>query len=996
VGSDRARISYDPWRGYRSVVAQQGRVTLEADINEQSVLASEALRQETIDIVGPAGTPDNGYLVSVDSGGNLTVGPGTMYVGGWRMTLPETVALNSQPEWLDRPAPVQTANGGNEIVALLVTEQEISATEDQALREVALGGPDTAARTRLMQHLIQVPTQDSTCAAAQKDLSGTLAGMGLTLNQQTLELDYTATLQVNQFAPPTSTDPCCPSAQGGYLGADNQLVRVTVPTFSGGYGNLLWGYNNASYFYRAATITATNPAVLQLSQTPVDADHYPQQGQVIEILQTTAVLGNPNNANFVAAPNGQIIPLTSGFAYDPTSRKITLPASVTIAANPDPSAPATVFVRIWEAQTEFNSGASVALVDSKNSPTGLSITVTMTALPSNPFVALPFWCFAVRPNTPQNVYPQRYLDKPQQPEGPRQWLCELAVYTGANAPEGTTIPVTPDCRIPFLPLTELGTCDCCCLTLDPSQDWQGKLAAAMADTAVTAISVCFEPGTFQATGTVLFSGKTVKMTGAGQGTIILGSNLEVVMEFDNCPSVVLTDISVSAGTSGNTKSNGTQFLQGAVTIRNCLQVDIDRVYLTCSDSDFRSASCLYCYNTPNADGAPSLETNLRVLNSQFTVGNSQAGILLVNAYHARVEGNMVNTPAKPRGIDYKNIASFVDTGARLRKQLISGLTLTSTEAKPTADTKRAQKKQAAKAKTATADSAQTQIDGAQTTIDNKAKAKVSASTKAAAVAPLVIKALPQIKLGDVGRATFKATFGAINVELVSSDKLSNAFSNALKKAITTQTPTMAQVRTAVTNIAISALKSPKLVAPAFANYVDALFPELVNTSSQGIVVAGVVANDIRILNNTVEGTAQGIHVGLSNLQTNSRDTHLQAGNVLICGNTVNIRLTPEITYARHGIYLGGVTSALISDNNVDMTRSDNAGRDFTAIIVQGALGPRVLIERNFVQGQRLSGGIFAASIEPMPQVALWKASDNWSPAANSYPQFLNNTVNQPN
>jgi len=64
--ADRAKISYDPTRQYRSVIAQQGRVTLEADTNEAATIASEALRLETIDVMGPTGTPDNGYaLVSV-------------------------------------------------------------------------------------------------------------------------------------------------------------------------------------------------------------------------------------------------------------------------------------------------------------------------------------------------------------------------------------------------------------------------------------------------------------------------------------------------------------------------------------------------------------------------------------------------------------------------------------------------------------------------------------------------------------------------------------------------------------------------------------------------------------------------------------------------------------------------------------------------------------------------------------------------------------------
>src|SRR5579863_9307082 len=78
MGADIARISYDPGRKYYSVVTQQGRVTLEADVNEQNTLAGEALRKENLDIIGPAGTPDNGYEVTIGSGGGPIVGAGTM------------------------------------------------------------------------------------------------------------------------------------------------------------------------------------------------------------------------------------------------------------------------------------------------------------------------------------------------------------------------------------------------------------------------------------------------------------------------------------------------------------------------------------------------------------------------------------------------------------------------------------------------------------------------------------------------------------------------------------------------------------------------------------------------------------------------------------------------------------------------------------------------------------------------------------------------------
>ena len=63
MGGDKARVSFDQTRLYRSVVMQQGRVTLEADWNEAQLIATEEEREEVLDIVGPAGTPDDGYRV---------------------------------------------------------------------------------------------------------------------------------------------------------------------------------------------------------------------------------------------------------------------------------------------------------------------------------------------------------------------------------------------------------------------------------------------------------------------------------------------------------------------------------------------------------------------------------------------------------------------------------------------------------------------------------------------------------------------------------------------------------------------------------------------------------------------------------------------------------------------------------------------------------------------------------------------------------------------
>ncbi len=62
--SDRARVSYNPSRKWTGVVAQQGRVTLEADWNEAAMIGEERDRQASLDMIGPFATPDRGYAVT--------------------------------------------------------------------------------------------------------------------------------------------------------------------------------------------------------------------------------------------------------------------------------------------------------------------------------------------------------------------------------------------------------------------------------------------------------------------------------------------------------------------------------------------------------------------------------------------------------------------------------------------------------------------------------------------------------------------------------------------------------------------------------------------------------------------------------------------------------------------------------------------------------------------------------------------------------------------
>ena len=476
MASDRARISFDPSRTYRSVVAQQGRVTLEADVNEAEVIASEERRLEAIDVIGPAGTPDDGYAVSA-AGADLVVGVGTMYLGGWRLTLGQPVKLSAQPDWLDRP-PRPLANG-DEVVALLVTEQAVCAVEDQALREVALGGPDTAARTRLMQHFLNLPTGGATCLAGLQDVKKLLAADGVALDPLSLMLVSTARLQVGFDVAAAPAGPCDPPVQGGYLGADNQTICVTVTSYDPATktGKLAWSWNNASFLYRA---TASDAQTLKFLADPVDTEHQPRLGQAVEILRTTCDL---TGGDYIAAPAGVMMTLAQAYASD--TRILALPAPLPAAYLADGVRP--LFVRLWETEVDFTSGKAALLA-----PSGLTVTLTLDALPAQ-IAGRPFWSFSARPSTPVEVYPRRYLDGPQAPDGPHQWLCDLAVVSV----KGETVSVIDDCRLPFDPLTRQKHGECCSVVVAPEDVGGGQGLQALIDSmAGSTASVALRPGTY--------------------------------------------------------------------------------------------------------------------------------------------------------------------------------------------------------------------------------------------------------------------------------------------------------------------------------------------------------------------------------------------------------------------------------------------------------------------------------------------------------------------
>ncbi len=506
MAGDRARVSYDRSRKWRGLVAQQGRVTVEADWNEAASIDQEHDRQVALDVVGPAGTPDGGYAVTpapltgsppTAIPGDFTVGQGTLYVGGQRLDLEEPVTYSAQGEWLDHStdplwvapaAPTPTATS-YELVYLLASEQEVSAVEDPALADVALGGPDTMQRQRILQHLVRQASPSGTCDGSWSAFQSSLAGRGLRFDAASMMVKSTTALQVSFSDIPVAPSLCQPAATGGYLGAENQMIRVMVTGADTSGGPIIvWGFDDASFLYRitaAAYDPGSGTTTLTLATSPPDSFHFPVAGQAVEVLRDAAQL---TATDYIASPAGVVSTLTAD--YDGAQKKVTIAGQLLgdyLSATQTPQ----LYLRVWQAMAAAPAGVATELAG-----TGVAVTLTSG---TGIFRSGDFWRFALRPIQPALVYPARILATPQPPDGPRTWACPLAVL----AWEGGS-PTASSCIRPFSGLVELTASagGCCTVNVGPSDVDDGATLPTLlqsyadASPSVGPITVCLQPGVY--------------------------------------------------------------------------------------------------------------------------------------------------------------------------------------------------------------------------------------------------------------------------------------------------------------------------------------------------------------------------------------------------------------------------------------------------------------------------------------------------------------------
>ncbi|HJW92880.1 MAG TPA: DUF6519 domain-containing protein [Thermoanaerobaculia bacterium] len=257
---DASRDTFQARRHYSRVLMQQGRVQLDADWNEQGDIIGHRIETEAYDVIGRCGAPmhDAGFQISapliinfdwtgepVTTNANpattkaapkgkakasfpagridpfpifdlsdFLIGPGRYYVDGILCINESLVTYLQQP---DLPSPTPLTQAGLYIVYIDVWQRHITTLDDPSIREVALGGPDTATRAKTVW---QVKYFFAGAGAQGSCLSD--------LGFKAFIAAPTGKMLARTRPEKTSTNPCVVPPGAGYRGLENQLYRVEV------------------------------------------------------------------------------------------------------------------------------------------------------------------------------------------------------------------------------------------------------------------------------------------------------------------------------------------------------------------------------------------------------------------------------------------------------------------------------------------------------------------------------------------------------------------------------------------------------------------------------------------------------------------------------------------------------------------------------------------------------------------------------------------------
>jgi hypothetical protein len=392
---------------------------VDADWNEQGAIATRVARTTDVDVIGRTGAPFRPggeighFLVHLaNHGQDLAIAPGRIYVDGilCENDADAGVFYTAQPDLPGAPLP---GPAGNFMVYLDAWERHVTSIDDPLLRDVALGGPDTTTRARVVW---QVKLEQVDGAACEN---------------WTPPAPPTGQLRASGEPPQGVTNDCSVPAAGGYRRLENQLYRVEIHQGSGGTGapTFKWSRDNASTVSR---VKATDQAA---SIILVDD---PGRDDVIGFASARFVELSDDERALQNLPGVLLeVDVVTG-----ASVKVKNPSNASLATGTNP------VLRRWDGTGDVTTGGVIPIED------GVQVEFD-----TGTFAAGDYWMFPARTLTAAVEWPSGAFETRH---GTLHHFCPLAIVAW-NGEVFTN--VLTDCRAVFPPLTAIKASD---VSYDPA------------------------------------------------------------------------------------------------------------------------------------------------------------------------------------------------------------------------------------------------------------------------------------------------------------------------------------------------------------------------------------------------------------------------------------------------------------------------------------------------------------------------------------------------
>ena len=558
---DLSRVRFDARRDFLGVVMQQGRVQLDSDWNEWVAQIARRIQAGTLDTFGgsvvPRVTPD-GFRIEAD-GGDLTIGPGRIYVDGllaenhsaspgtWDPLLAELNGATpldyaSQPYY---PNPPVLPGAGPHLVYVDVWQRDVTSLQAPDLIEQAVGVDTTGRLQTVWQVKLLADVGNISCATPDDEIPG----------WPDLTAPSAARLSTGTGDPPTDTDPCQVPPDAGYRGLENQLYRVEVHSGGAqGSATFKWSRDNATV---ASRVTHINPARDRITVDSIGRDDLLRfnDGDWVEVTDDWLELNNlPGELRRISVAGG----------VDESARTLEFDTALPVGLFPTDGQQATdaarnTRVRRWDqaGPVRREDGTEVQNLNDAGSSGEIDIPAAGTRLflehgilvdfdidpAGGEFKTGDYWVFAAR-SADASV---EELDNAP-PLGIHHHYARLAVVTFPDTES--------DCRTLWPQVADGEDCACSvCVTAEGHNSGSATIQQAIDNIKDSGGTVCLGIGTYDIGEAINVTGaRSLRIKGQGWASMLIGGKPGGILAIADSSGVALENLTIigSAARSGVT------------------------------------------------------------------------------------------------------------------------------------------------------------------------------------------------------------------------------------------------------------------------------------------------------------------------------------------------------------------------------------------------------------------------------------------------------------